>query len=64
MSKSDEFLRTNEAAKRVCVAPKTIRAWVERRILPAFKPTKRTILIRESDLDKAMERFRIGGRMG
>ena len=55
-----EYLRTDEAARRLSVTPKTIRAWVDRRILPAFKPTKRTILIRASDLDKAMARFRVG----
>jgi excisionase family DNA binding protein len=55
-----EFLRTDEAAQRVSVTPQTIRTWVERRILPAYKPTKRTILIRASDLDKAMARFRVG----
>ena len=57
-----EFLRTDEAARRVSVSAKTIRSWVDQRIITAFKPTKRTILIRVSDLDKAMARFRVGPR--
>jgi len=55
-----EYVRTDEAAARCSVTAKTIRSWVDNRILPAFKPTKRTILIRVSDLDKAMARFRVG----
>lgn len=57
-----EYVRTDEAARLVSVAPKTIRSWVDKRILPAFKPTKRTILIKVADLEKAMGRFRVGGR--
>lgn len=57
---SPEYLRTDDAARLVSVAPKTIRTWVDRRILPAFKPTKRMILIKVSDLEKAMARFRVG----
>jgi excisionase family DNA binding protein len=55
-----EFLRTDEAARRVSVSAKTIRSWIDMRILPAFKPTRRTILIRASDLEKAITRFSVG----
>ncbi len=56
-----EFLRTDEAGQRLSVSAKTIRSWIDQRILPAYRPTKRTILIRVSDLEKAMARFRTGG---
>lgn len=59
-AESREYLRTDEAAARCSVSPKTIRQWIDRRILPAFKPTQRTILIRVADLDKAMQRFKVG----
>lgn len=59
-SPTPEYLRTEEAAQRVCVSVRTIRSWIDKRILPACKPTKRTILIRVADLDKAMLRFRVG----
>ena len=55
-----EFVRPEEAAIACSVSAKTIRTWIDRRIIPAYKPTKRCILIRTTDLDKAMMRFRVG----
>jgi excisionase family DNA binding protein len=60
-AREPEFLRTDEAGRRLSVTAKTIRAWVDMRILPAYRPTRRTILIRVSDIEKAMARFRVGG---
>ncbi len=56
-----EFLRTDEAGRRLSVSAKTIRSWIDMRILPAYRPTRRTILIRVSDIEKALARFRVGG---
>jgi len=56
-----EFLRTDEAGRRLSVSAKTIRSRVEMRILPAYRPTRLTILIRASDIEKALVRFRTGG---
>lgn len=55
-----EYVRTDEAGRRLSVTAKTIRSWGDRRILPAYRPKKRMILIRVSDIDKALARFRVG----
>ena len=58
------YLRTGEAANYLAVSVRTIRDWTTRRILPAYKPTKRLTLYRVADLDGAMDRFRTGGKNG
>ena len=58
------YLRTKEASTYLSVSVRTIRSWTQRRILAAYKPTKRLTLYRAADLDVAMQRFRTGGKNG
>ena len=60
---SPQYLRVEDVAKRLSVSPKTIREWINRRILSAYRPTRRTILIREDYIEKALERFRVGDHL-
>ena len=54
------YLRTKQASEYLSVSPRTIRQWTAHRILSAYRPTKRMVLFRKTDLDAAMERFRTG----
>ena len=56
-----EYLRVPQAAARFGVCDATLREWIKRRILPAYAPTRRTLLIKAVDVDKALARFRVGG---
>ncbi|MEI8138954.1 MAG: helix-turn-helix domain-containing protein [bacterium] len=56
-----EYLRVPQAAARFGVCDATLRDWIKRRIIPAFAPTRRTLLIKAIDVDKALARFRVGG---
>lgn len=56
-----EYLRVPEAARRFGVCDATLRDWIRKRIVPAFAPTRRTLLLRAVDVDRAITRFSVGG---
>ena len=57
----DGFMRITAAAKYLSISPRTLRTWVARRLVPAYRPTKRLTLFRRDDLDKALSKFRTTG---
>ena len=55
------FIRIQEASTLFCVCEATLREWVKKGIVPAYAPTRRLLLFRVDELEKAMMRFRVGG---
>lgn len=45
-----------QAAARLGVSARTVRRWVAERRLRACRPTKRTVVIRESDIEIMLSR--------
>lgn len=53
------YLRRREAAAYCGVSLGTLDAWVRKRLLPVIRPSVRTVLLRRSDIDRALDRFRV-----
>ena len=53
------YLRRNAAAKHLNVSIRTLGELQRRRCIPFFRVTKRCILFKISDLDCALERYRV-----
>lgn len=53
------YLRPAAAAKYVGVTVRTLSNWVKARMVAQIKPSNRVCLFRISDLDAALDRFRI-----
>jgi len=54
------YLRVPDAAKYFGVCDATLREWIKRRILPAYAPTRRTLLIKVEEVEAAIQRFQVG----
>ena len=54
------FLRLPEQAERLGIAPRTLRAWATRRLVPSYCPTKRLLLFKPEEVAAAVARFRRG----
>ena len=57
------YLRAPEAAQYLNISLRTLRGWERRGIVRVIKPTRRCNLYRRTDLDAAMDRFAIGGKV-
>lgn len=53
------YLRRNEAAQYLGVAPRTLSDWQRRRMVPFIRAGRKCVLFRVTDLDAAMGRFRV-----
>jgi excisionase family DNA binding protein len=53
------YLRTSEAARYLSVSARTIRDWQSRRMIPFMRMGRKVILFKRSDLDRALDRFRV-----
>jgi excisionase family DNA binding protein len=53
------YLRPAAAAKYLGVSVRTLTNWVQARMVAQIKPSNRVSLFRISDLDAALDRFRI-----
>jgi len=53
------YLRPSDAAKYYGVAPRTLRDWQRRRLVPFSKMGRRCILFKLADLDAVAARFRV-----
>ena len=60
MSDEVKYLKLSAAAARCGIAPRTLRTWAARRIVPVIRPTRRTLLFAVADIDAALARFRTG----
>ena len=57
LAADDEFLTVGDVAERLRVHPQTVRSWIARGELRAIK-IGRTVRIRRSDFEEALERAR------
>jgi excisionase family DNA binding protein len=53
------YMRRDQAAKFLGVAPRTVSEWQKRRIIPHIKLGRKCVLFKREDLVKAMERFTV-----
>lgn len=53
------YVRTAGAAKMLNVGQRTIRAWMQRGILPYHRLGKKCVLFAVADLNRAIARFRV-----
>ena len=53
-----KFLRLPEQAAQLGIAPRTLRAWATRRLVPSYTPTKRLLLFKPDEVAAAVARFR------
>jgi hypothetical protein len=60
---SDDLITKKELAKRLHKTPRCIELWMRRRYLPYIK-LGRSVLFNWPDVVKALERFRIGDKIG
>jgi excisionase family DNA binding protein len=52
MADDNRMLSPREAGKEIGVCPTTVRRWIKRGMLEAFKFNARVIKVRQSDLEK------------
>ena len=52
-----EYIRLNRLAKDLCVCERTIRDWISRG-LTCYRPSRRLVLIKRTDLDHFLARFK------
>jgi hypothetical protein len=52
------FLRLPEQAERLGIAPRTLRAWATRRLIPSYCPTRRLLLFDPTEVAAALAKFR------
>jgi len=55
------FHRLQKAAQYLGISKRTLRTWVNRRLVKVYRPTRRILLFKKGDIDTAMERFASGG---
>jgi len=53
------YMRRWEAAKHLQISPRTLARWIVRGHIPYIRVGSRLMLFRKSDLDRAMERFKV-----
>ena len=53
------YLRKEQAAEYLNISIRTLSDWMRRRIVPFSKISHRICLFRITDLDRAMDRFRV-----
>lgn len=58
-SNTTEYVRPSGAAKYAAVAPRTIRDWMSKRLIPYSRVSSRCVLIRLADLDAFIARSRV-----
>jgi len=58
---NNSYLRLVAAANYLSIAPRTLRDWTRRRLVKVYRPTRRCLLFKVTDLDAAMTRFSSGG---
>lgn len=51
------YLRREDAARYLGIAPRTLSTWQKRRLIPYIKVSHRVCLFKREDLDKALDRF-------
>jgi len=56
---ADDILNESQAAGLLHQEERTLRLWRQRRGLPHFKPTHKTVLYRRSDLLAWLEKSRV-----
>ncbi len=56
---SPEYLRPAQAARMLSIAPRTIREWMSRRLIPYHKLSPRCVLIKRSDIEAMVKSFRV-----
>jgi excisionase family DNA binding protein len=49
------FIRRKQAAKYLGVSERTLATWMRRRVVPFTRMSRRVVLFRPDDLDKAVE---------
>ncbi len=59
MSATDGYMRREQAAEFLGVAPRTLSEWQRRRIIPHVKMGKKCVLFKREDLVKAMDRYTV-----
>lgn len=57
----EPLARLETTAAHYGIAPRTLRQWAARRLVPCYRPTKRCMLFRWSECDAALAKFRTGG---
>lgn len=62
MKPAEGFTRLGETAAHLAIAPRTLRDWVRRGIVPCYHPTRRLLLFKLSEVETALLRFRTGRR--
>ena len=55
----DEILDKKGAAHYLKIGPRTLDSYMQRRLLPYFRIGGKTIRFKRSDLDVALEKFRV-----
>ena len=61
MTPFENFVRITIAAQHVGVSVSGLRKLIARRIVPVYRPTSRLLLLKLSQVDSAIEKFRTGG---
>jgi len=64
ISTSDDLLNETEAAALLHLEPRTLRLWRQSRGLPHFKPTRKVVLYRRSDLLGWLDQHRVATLKG
>jgi hypothetical protein len=62
MDSPERLYRLGPTAEQYSISPRTLRQWANRRLVPCYRPTKRLLLFKLSEVDAALSRFRTGGR--
>ena len=51
------YIRINDLANDIGVNPKTVAEWIKSGLI-CYRPSQRMVLVKQSDLDKFMKKFR------
>ena len=60
----DGYMRRSSAADYCGVSERTLSTWQRQRIIPFVKMGRKCVLFRRSDLDKALDRFKVKSVQG
>ena len=53
------YLRRAQAAQLLTISLGTLDGWIKNGTLAVIRPSPRTVLLRRSDIETAMERYRV-----
>ncbi|HIF09347.1 MAG TPA: DNA-binding protein [Sneathiellales bacterium] len=56
---NNHYLNKAEIAEYLRIKPRTVDAWMERKILPFLKIGGKSVRFRKSDVDHHLEKFKI-----